>query len=232
MLSTLERRYNYSSVSSGLLASTFDITLTLLVVFVSFFGGRSHKARLLGIGCLTQGIGCLVFASPQFIFFNNVRPEAAGNQFQVCLPERNSTTECVASNSIAYVILLLGQVLIGAGATPLFTLGISYLDELVHPRFVSLHLAAVYILQLFGPAVGFGIGGALLSVYIDPWVRTKLQQSDPAFLGAWWIAYILAGILSLLISVPFFMFPRMLQNAEEKGGRNGQERNEITSKRK
>ena len=216
VISTLERRYSFSSVAAGLIASTFDITVTLLVIFVSYFGGRRHKARWLGIGCFIQGIGCLVFASPQFIFFNNQPPSAANSSFQVCSVDRNATYgECDNTNGIAYAILIIGQIFLGAGAAPLFTLGITYLDELVHPKYVSLHLGIVYTLQVLGPAIGLGLGGALLSIYIDPWVRTNLEETDAAYLGAWWTGFIVAGILSLLISIPFFLFPRELKDAEE-----------------
>ena len=215
-ISTLERRYSFSSTAAGFIASTFDITVTLLVVFVSYFGGRGHKARWLGMGCVIQGIGCLVFASPQFFFFNNSSPEASNSRFQVCLSERNTTiTECEATNGVAYAILLVGQILLGTGAAPLFTLGITYLDDLVHPRYISLHLGIAYTLQVLGPAVGLGLGGALLSIYVDPWVHTNLEQTDTAYLGAWWIGFIIAGILSLVISVPFFMYPRQLNDADE-----------------
>lgn len=157
-----------------------------------------------------------MFASPQFIFFNNVPPSAANNRFQVCSADRNATYgECEGTNGIAYAILIIGQIFLGAGAAPLFTLGITYLDDLVHPRYVSLHLGIVYTLQVLGPAIGLGLGGALLAIYIDPWVRTNLEQTDAAFLGAWWVGFIIAGVLSLLISIPFFMFPRQLKDAEE-----------------
>ena len=113
------------------------------------------------------------------------------------------------------MILLVGQILLGAGAAPLFTLGITYLDDLVHPRYISLHLGILYTLQVLGPAVGLGLGGALLSIYVDPWVRTNLDQSDTAYLGAWWIGFIITGILSLIIAIPFFMYPRQVRDADE-----------------
>ena len=185
-----------------------------MVVFVSYFGGRGHTPKWLGMGCVIQGIGALIFISPQFIFFNNVSPEAAENKFQLC--STNVTeVECDVSNSWAYAILLLGYVFIGLGATPLFSIGISYLDTVVHPKYISLHLAVIYTVQVLGPAIGFGVGGAVLSVYVDPWVSTDLTETDPNYVGAWWISYLVLGIISLLISIPFFMYPLRLKDYEE-----------------
>ena len=74
------------------------------------------------------------------------------------------------------------------------------------------HLAIIYVVQLIGPTIGFGLGGALLSIYVDPWVSTDLIKSDTNFIGAWWLFFLVTGILSLLISIPFFMYPRTLNS--------------------
>ena len=216
MLSTVERRYHFSSTAAGLIPAIYEIMLTLIVVFVSYFGGRGHTAKWIGSGCFIQGIGCLVFMSPQFIFFNSEAPEASDDHFKTCQLQVNSTeANCVVRNTVAYLILLLGQIIIGIGASTLYSIGITYLDGLVHPKYISLHLAFIYVAQVLGPAFGFGIGGLLLSVYVDPWVSTNLTESDPNFLGAWWISFLVGGILSLIISIPFFLYPRRLKDSEE-----------------
>ena len=214
VLSTVERRYNFSSTAAGLITSIYEITLTLVVIFVGYFGGRGHTAKWLGVGCFIQGIGCLIFMSPQFIFFNNESPEASENRFQVCSTNVTETA-CDSSNVVAYLLLLLGQVVIGLGASTLYSIGITYLDELVHPKYISFHLAIIYVVQVTGPAIGFGLGGVLLNIYVDPWVSTNLSESDPNFIGAWWLSFLITGILSLLISIPFFMYPRRLKDFDE-----------------
>ena len=211
VLSTVERRYNFSSTAAGFITCIYEITYTLAVIFVWCFGGRGHTAKWLGMGCFIQGIGCLIFMSPQFIFFNNTPPEAADNQFQLCSTNVTEVT-CNSSNTVAYLLLLLGQIVIGIGASTVYSIGITYLDELVHPKYISFHLAIIYVVQLIGPTIGFGLGGALLSIYVDPWVSTDLIKSDTNFIGAWWLFFLVTGILSLLISIPFFMYPRTLNS--------------------
>ena len=55
----------------------------------------------------------------------------------------------------------------GAGKTPLFPLGLAYLDENVSPKsapvFIGLFLCSVMI----GPGAGYVIGGALLDIWVD-----------------------------------------------------------------
>ena len=84
VLSSIERRYHFSSTAAGFILSAFEISVVLVVVFVSYLGGRGHVTKWLGTGCILQGIGCLIFMSPQFILFNNTPPEAGDNSFQVC----------------------------------------------------------------------------------------------------------------------------------------------------
>ena len=214
VLSTVERRYHFSSTAAGLIPSIFEITTTLVIVFVSYVGGRGHKPKWLGTGCLLQGIGCLVFMSPQFIFFNDDPPEVDSNRFQVCSTNRTEI-ECAVSNTVAYLLLLLGQIIIGIGSSTLYSIGISYLDELVHPKYISVHLGFIYVVQVIGPALGFGIGGAVLSVYVDPWVSTDLNESDPNYVGAWWISFLATSILSMIMSIPFFLYPQRLKDFKE-----------------
>ena len=57
VLSTIERRYRFSSTSAGLIASTFDMAVLVSVLFISYFGGKGHKPRWLGISLIIQGLG-------------------------------------------------------------------------------------------------------------------------------------------------------------------------------
>ena len=43
----------------------------------------------------------------------------------------------------------------GIGATPLFTIGVSYIDESVGPALSSFYLGIFYAFGVFGPALGF-----------------------------------------------------------------------------
>lgn len=57
VLSTIERRYRFSSTAAGLIASTFDMAVLVSVLFISYFGGKGHKPRWLGISLIVQGAG-------------------------------------------------------------------------------------------------------------------------------------------------------------------------------
>ena len=57
VLSSIERRYRFNSTLVGLIASTFDISVLVSVLLISYFGGRGHKPRWLGASLIIQGTG-------------------------------------------------------------------------------------------------------------------------------------------------------------------------------
>ena len=212
VLSSLERRYGLSSTSTGAIASTFDAAVLVSVVFISYFGGRGHKPRWLGASLIIQAIGSFIFSLPQFLFGRYRVGDAGLLQTETCL-DGLDFSDCRSSTNGALVFFMLGNILIGVGAAPLFTVGTSYLDEIVRPKHVSLHLGIFYMLSIVGPALGYALGGPFLSIYVDPWEETHLTPSDPGWVGAWWLSFIFCGVVSLIIAIPFFCYPRLLPSS-------------------
>ena len=89
----------------------------------------------------------------------------------------------------------------------------SFIDDIVRPKHVLMHLGVFYSMAIFGPAIGYGLVGAFLSIYVGTWESTTLEQADPGWVGAWWLCFLFGGIVSILLSIPFLMFPRQLRNS-------------------
>lgn len=151
-----------------------------------------------------------MFSLPQFLF-GRYEAGARTGQFEFC--GSNFTTDCSSSNNFALVFFFVGNILIGIGAAPLFTVGTSYLDDIVRPKYVTIHLGIFYAFSVIGPALGYGLGGYFLSIYVDPWLETSLEPSNPRWVGAWWICFLFSGAVSWLFAIPFFMFPKLLPNS-------------------
>ncbi|ELW72943.1 Solute carrier organic anion transporter family member 4C1 [Tupaia chinensis] len=138
-ISTIEKRYEMKSSLTGLISSSYDISFCVLSLFVSFFGERGHKPRWLAFASFMIGLGALVFSLPQF-FSGKYQ---LGSLFEdTCSASRNSTS-CTSSTSLLsnyLYVFILGQLLLGVGGTPLYTLGTAFIDESV-----PIHKSSLYI---------------------------------------------------------------------------------------
>ena len=64
-------------------------------------------------------------------------------------------------------ILCLAQFIMGAGTTPLYTLGPAYLDENVNPKMSPIYVGIFYATTFFGPGLGFAVGGAFSRIFTN-----------------------------------------------------------------
>ena len=212
VISSIEKRYHFSSLAASVILAMFDIAVILSVVFISYFGHKSHKPRILGIGLIVHGIGALIMAMPQFLFGGYVVGSNSNFHLESCNAHAEGST-CNPSNVAAYIFFLVGDFILGIGAAPLFTVGTSFIDDIVHPKYVSIHLGIFYAMAIVGPAIGYGLGGAFLTVFVDPLESTNLVQTDPGWVGAWWLCFLTVGVVAILFSIPFLMFPRLLPDS-------------------
>ncbi|GFS11998.1 solute carrier organic anion transporter family member [Elysia marginata] len=223
VISTLERRFEITSTESGLIASCYDIMFVLLVIPISYFGGRGHKPRYLGIGILVLGLGSFVFSLPHFITEEYVvenakettcmRPDPAGVSGNSTVKSDPCASSLPSTLSNYRYFFFLGQLLHGAGATALYTLGVVYLDENVSPRSSSFYNGIFYTGAVIGPAIGFILGSEFLSYFTEPGVDAKsmgLDTNNPKWVGRWWLGFLISGVFAALLSLPLLAFPRSL----------------------
>uniref|UniRef100_A0A5S6R1R0 Solute carrier organic anion transporter family member n=1 Tax=Trichuris muris TaxID=70415 RepID=A0A5S6R1R0_TRIMR len=110
-------------------------------------------------------------------------------------------------------LFVLAHVFHGIGSAPLFTLGVSYIDEIVDSALSSLYIAIFYTCVIFGPAAGFFLSSGFLRVHSDFLFAQRNEinldvydEADPEWVGAWWIGFQVAALLSLVAVVPIFGF--------------------------
>uniref|UniRef100_A0A8C5TID2 Major facilitator superfamily (MFS) profile domain-containing protein n=1 Tax=Malurus cyaneus samueli TaxID=2593467 RepID=A0A8C5TID2_9PASS len=200
--------YELNSSLTGLISASYDIAFCLLSLFVSYFGERGHKPRWLAFSAFMLGLGSLVFSLPHF----KSGKYQYGDGTEDCENCRccNASTNSSLHNYL--YVFIVGQLLLGVGGTPLYTLGTAFIDDSVPKHKSSLYIGIGYAMSLLGPAIGYVLGGQLLKVYIDIQIpeSTKLNQDDPRWLGAWWIGFLACFFAIWLLIIPFSCFPRHL----------------------
>ena len=155
--------------------------------------------------------GAFVFSLPQFVFGSYQIGSNTKARLESCDAGVDFSSDCTSTNdSFALTFFFIGNILIGVGAAPLFTVGLAYLDEIVRPKYISFTFGFVYMFAVVGPALGFGLGAAFLNTYVDPWLETNLEPEDPGWVGAWWLCFIFSAVVSWLLAIPFLLFPRLL----------------------
>ena len=170
VVTSLEKRFFLNSSQVGTIFSCFDISNLILTIVVSYFGYR-HKPKWLGSGSFVFGLGCLIFALPQLIA-DKYDPIVAKNT-ELCQNSSNFSINtqdelpCKESKWYLVFLLVVGQLIIGCGASPIFNLGPSYLDENVSQKNSGLIIGLYYSAAMLGTGVGYVVGGYFLSIYVD-----------------------------------------------------------------
>ncbi|OQV21213.1 Solute carrier organic anion transporter family member 4A1 [Hypsibius exemplaris] len=231
VVTTIEKRFHLSSSQSGLIVSGYDIASLLTLLPVSYFGGAGRRPRWLAFGMVLVGLGSLLFSLPHFLVGNYL---ASTNSTNLCVGTAFSTSQpaetCVSPISRFRYIFIFGQLLHGVGAAPLYTLGVSFLDDSVKLKLSSLYVGIYYAFSTLGPAVGYLLGGQLLSLYIDFNEVSKwpLTESSPGWLGAWWLGFLGMGCVAIFLSIPLFLFPPVLPRTREyKAARKSETQGDI-----
>uniref|UniRef100_A0A8C8H8S3 Solute carrier organic anion transporter family member n=1 Tax=Oncorhynchus tshawytscha TaxID=74940 RepID=A0A8C8H8S3_ONCTS len=216
-ISTIERRYGFSSQKSGILASFNEVGNTVLIVFVSFFGSRVHRPRFIGGGALVASLAALMMALPHFI--------SGPYEYTVHISRKSHTQICTQQESHAqqgvFPLLLLGQLLLGIGGVPIQPFGISYIDDYASKRNSPFYLGILLAVTSIGPAFGFMMGSFMLNFYVDIDKMSKdeigLERGDPRWVGAWWLGFVVAASFLFLTSLPYLFFPQQMPKEEAAG---------------
>ncbi|XP_018594913.1 solute carrier organic anion transporter family member 3A1-like [Scleropages formosus] len=236
VLTTLERRFNLQSADVGVIASSFEIGNLAFILFVSYFGARAHRPRLIGCGGIVMALGALLSALPEFLT-HQYRYEVGEvwhveESRDVC--SNNSRTEArdlgaVCGNrtntNMMYLLLIGAQVLLGIGATPVQPLGVSYIDDHVRRKDSSLYIGILFSTLVFGPACGFILGSLCTKFYVDAvFIDTSMLEitpDDPRWIGAWWGGFLLCGALLFFSALFMFGFPQSLpEHDTDPGGKS------------
>ncbi|KAJ8322339.1 hypothetical protein KUTeg_000810 [Tegillarca granosa] len=215
--STIERRFLLPSSRVGMISSAYDVSAAVLGLIISFYGSGGHKPRLISMATVAMALGSFIMVLPHVTTDNYHWGEEAVDVCQATDTQQECTNENDSGLGSNLYLFLLGQILHGLGGTTLYTIGISLIDDSVTASSSPMYLGILYSFATLGPALGYLIGGQFLNIYVDFDVseshRGSLTPDDPRWVGAWWLGYIFASVLSLLVAIPISAFGKELPSA-------------------
>ncbi|XP_052577267.1 solute carrier organic anion transporter family member 1B3 [Peromyscus californicus insignis] len=235
-ITQIERRFDISSSTSGLIDGGFEIGNLFVIVFVSYFGSKLHRPKLIGIGCFIMGLGSIMTAMPHFFmgyyrYSSEDDINSLSNSTLICLANKTtSLTETSpeivgkgcekGSKSHMWIYVLMGNMLRGIGETPIVPLGISYIDDFAKEGHSSMYLGILNTVAMIGPIIGFIMSSVFARMYVDIGFvdlrSIRITPKDARWVGAWWLSFMVSGLLSIISSIPFFFLPQIPKTIQKE----------------
>ncbi|XP_075994176.1 solute carrier organic anion transporter family member 1C1-like [Genypterus blacodes] len=232
-ITQLERRFDIPSYLIGIIDGSFEIGNLLVIAFVSYFGAKLHRPKIIAIGCILMSFGTFLMAMPHFIIdrykietsvrssvnsTNNLSPCSASSPDSTRASDKPSILPpngCERESSASmWMYVLLGNVLRGIGETPVQPLGISYIDDYASSENAALYIGCVQTISIIGPVFGYLLGSLCAKIYVDigyvDMESVTITPSDARWVGAWWLGYLVAGAVTFASAAPFWFLPKSL----------------------
>ncbi|XP_034248106.1 solute carrier organic anion transporter family member 74D isoform X2 [Thrips palmi] len=240
-LTTLEKRFKIPSKTTGIMLSGNEVSQIMLSLFLTYYGGQGRRPLWIAWGVALSAASCFILTLPHFVF--GAGPDAIAlteeylqhrhfnysvsqsEQAKLCSWSHPPDPDCPLDNEVdlEYTwlpagLVFLSQFVLGVGTTLYFSLGQTYLDDNTKKTNTPMLLGLTMALRTVGPAIGFVLGFACLSLYIDPSLTPVIGMKDPRWLGAWWLGWILLGSTMFMFAALMAFFPRFLP--KKNMGRN------------
>ncbi|XP_014288192.1 solute carrier organic anion transporter family member 4A1 isoform X2 [Halyomorpha halys] len=213
----LERQFELRSTQSGLISSAYDMAATICLIPLATIGGRSgaNRPKYIGIGLIIIGTGAFIFSLPAFLSgpYNNVVLK------ELCIEGEVERIMEPPSQNVGW-ILFFGNLLQGAGATPIYSIAVTYIDDCFPVHSSSFYMGIYYTMAVLGPLTGIAIAGGLSLVSVNfltypNFLKDELDPENPTWVGCWWLGFVIGGLLCYLFSVPLLGLPSEMAEMEQ-----------------
>lgn len=231
VITTIEKLFQLQSKVTGMILSATEVGQISCTLMFTYYGGHGHRPRWIACGMLLFAVCSFLCSLPHFLFeypsvladknmtLNWTMDERChtGTNFSMDAAMRceklSSIEQPSGTKNIVLLIFLVSLLGVGMGQTPIYTLGISFIDDNVTSRESALYFAITIGVRIMGPALGFIMGSVCTRLYINLSSNPPVLPTDPQWRGAWWLGLVLDSGLLLLASLAMFLFPKRLKGS-------------------
>ncbi|KAL3888230.1 hypothetical protein ACJMK2_000605 [Sinanodonta woodiana] len=231
-ITTIEKVFGLSSSKSGMLLSANDVGFLTTVLFASHFMHRYHIPRILAISILIVGVFAILLALPKLflsdapseehhVMSNSTRisttvlclfhnmSDVSPPPGSACTSESNADDTGGSSNNNTWLLVLMGfaLIIVGAAKAPRQALQTIYVDNNTERSKTGFYIAILTSFGVFGPFFALVLGGYFNKIPTGL-KETSLTPSDPRWVGAWWMGFLVFGGGCIISSIFLFCFPR------------------------
>ena len=196
-----------------------EISQILLMLILPFAGKVKRRPLWLGVATVVSAVGVLISAIPHFTGRQQITSTDGAKSVQLCGDTEKEDDECEVSNQVkdlgSIAIIFFGQVLFGLVNALFWIFGMTYADDNTtranSPFQVALSMAG----RVTGPTLGYFLGALCLKINSEP--QSGFDESDPRWIGAWWVGFVVVGALLMMLGPFLTLFPATLPLEKSDG---------------
>ncbi|XP_077302621.1 solute carrier organic anion transporter family member 74D-like [Arctopsyche grandis] len=230
-ITTMEKRFKIPSKVTGIILIGNDITKLLFSVILNYYASRGHRPRWTAVGLYLMSLFCFMNALPHLLYgsgidalkltreyghdFNISKSNTSSDQQidNLCSYKEHAECDIEEGSMMPPIILFVAQLIGGVGTSLYHSLTFAYMDDNIKKTKSPIILSFTHFMRMFGPALGYGIVSICLKLYIDPHLTPTIDNSDPRWLGAWWLGWLLLGTTLIAFASAVAMLPKVLPRA-------------------
>ncbi|XP_035875966.1 solute carrier organic anion transporter family member 6A1-like [Phyllostomus discolor] len=211
-INALETGNRLKTTETMLLSSTYDVSSFLVVLFISYYGGKGNILKWITASSFLVGFGSLLCAFP-YTIGENYEPDIETEDICKETKVMKACKRNVSFQSKYVSFFLLGQTVQGIAGMPLYILGMNFIHENV-----ATHSSGIYIgLADASVSVGYALGYAIAAPINENSENSTFDNSvedsdnDEHWLQTWWIRFVFVSVIAWSTMVPFSRFPEHIQ---------------------
>jgi MFS family permease len=192
ILTTIERAFYMTSMESAMFLSFYDIANIIASPIVGYFGDHVYKHRVLGFSMLGLSLASMIMIIPEFLYVDpmhkidlltlNETASVVSQKDEKLCAYSNATNNSTASttspppntvdklanhlmNNMKF-IFYLANIINGVSSIALYTVGVSYIENIFLPEQVHMRQGIYYSVGAIGIGIGMVSSSATLRFFL------------------------------------------------------------------